>query len=128
MTQADYVTATARNRKTIQRFLAKIKARPMRRGHHAADPDQYSVAVNLKVLTQWIGCWVRDKEQASGLAGATMAHAGVHDQAFLGEISRALNSILKRRKVPTADFLADLEAHKKLYSPTAPYSSLVPSA
>lgn len=117
MSQAEYRDATSCSLKTVQRFLRRINAHPKFTGRHAAEPDRYDVAVNLQVLSHWIDSWVREPEQASGLAAATIAYACAYDREFALKLVRALRPALKRRSLVDNNFFTQLAVHHKLYAP-----------
>ena len=98
MSQANYVEATAHNRKTVERWVKSINAKPAFPGGHAGKHNRYGSDVNLKILARWID-GIRNPLHASGLAAATIAYTGVHDQPFLPKVLLALSPILKRRSL-----------------------------
>lgn len=120
MSQSDYRKATGQNRKTVERWLKRINAKPALLGRHAADPDRYSADVNLQILSKWIGSPSLNAEHARGLAAATIAYANAYDEAFEGEVIRVLIPVLERRKLIGPKFGDDLKAHQKLYAPPPP--------
>ena len=58
MSVQDYVRATGKERKAIERLLKKLDRRPSFRGRAVTDPARYSSDVNLEVFSHWIGNWI----------------------------------------------------------------------
>lgn len=114
MSQADYVEATAHNRKAVERWLKKINIKPAHPGGHAGIPDRYGADVNLMILARWID-GIKTPLHAGGLAAATIAYADVNDRAFVPEIIRALSPVLESRGLMDSTS-AMIPAHYQLYS------------
>jgi hypothetical protein len=114
----DYVTATGIQRSAIEDFLRyTLHARVNNPDRPRYKPGLYSVAVNLEVLAQWIGHWVRNGDHARGLAVATLDYARVHDAAFVDRLIRTLAPVLARRGVSRKDLLADVKLQRDHYAP-----------
>ena len=113
----DYGNATARNRKTIERWLGEFKARPACPGRHAAEPDRYDETVSLRILSRWIGSPKLKREVARALAADTLAYTLSKDFEFARKVGKAISVPLKRRKLLGEEFCAECLKYWNHYSP-----------
>jgi len=127
MSVRDYCGATGMQRSAVEDFLRKkLKAREINPDRKPTEPKLYSVDVNLEVLAQWIGHWVRNLDQAGALAAATLEYARAHDAGFLNRIIHTFGQVLHGRGVNVDQLVADIKEHRELYSPKLdPFSEIM---